>query len=763
MTIKKVIKRDNRVEDFDIGKINKWQRWAIYYDKNEKKPIFINWPEIVMKTINKCPEIISTEELQKRLINTCMSYKKWSYSVIAGRLQAALNRKKLFNNDRVLPSIKELHRKLVNKGLMIDMWYTDSEYEALELIIDHDRDFELSKSQIDYIESKYSLRDNITGEVFETPQFTYMRMAMHLAYGLNDRVYHAGKFYYYLSKNKINAPTPNFVNLGTKHRGYSSCCLYTVDDNAKSLSIGDYIAYTMTYMSAGIGAYIKSRSLGDSVRGGRIEHNGKLPYFRSLMAATNANTQGGRGGAATAYVTCYDPEIISVIMAQNQRTPLAKQIRNIHFAVTFNNFFIEKVIKDEDIFLFNTYTAYDLNEAIFNANDEEFKTLYEKYEKDENFEKKYIKAREVAITLLQQCHEISTIYYMNASEVNRHTPHLDKIYSSNLCLEITQPTKAYNEMINLFSRENNNDIGEISLCSLAGIVDPNIENDEEREEASYYALLMIDRCIDLNDYPWPHLEVCAKSRRNAGVGLIGLSYSLAKRKLKYDEKEGRKYIHEVSEKHAYYLIKASLKLAKEFGVAAWINKTKWPSGWLPIDTYNKNVDTIVDNDLKCDWESLRKEIIEVGGIRNSSLIAHMPSESSSKASGVPNSIYPIRDLHMYKTDLKTEISFSAIDNDNENVVYQSAWEIDPVELIKTYSIIQKFTDQSISLDLYYNRVKNKSLTYTDLLKELIACYKYGIKTKYYTNSLTIESTGLNKIELVQTDNMSGCSSGACTL
>jgi ribonucleoside-diphosphate reductase alpha chain len=313
--------------------------------------------------------------------------------------------------------------------------------------------------------------------------------------------------------------------------------------------------------------------------------------------------------------------------------------------------------------------------------------------------------------------------------------------------------------MSLYSTRDDNDIGEISLCSLGGINIANIESDAQYEEAAYYSVLQADQCLDLNEYPWPHLEVTAKGRRNIGIGIIGLAYELAKRGYKYDTLEGRNYIHQICERHAYFIIKASLKLGKELGNAPWMHKTKWPQGWLPIDTYNKNVDNITTQTYLYDWEELRQEIINNGGIRNSSLIAHMPAESSSKATGQPNGVYPIQDVVLIKSDLKHQIKQVAIDNDLYGDKYQIAWDIDIIDMIKAYAVIQKFTDQSISADLYMDRNKNKHLTYSQLLKELLAMHKYGMKTRYYTNSFTISASGLKSIELDD----KGCSSGMCTL
>jgi ribonucleoside-diphosphate reductase alpha chain len=248
------------------------------------------------------------------------------------------------------------------------------------------------------------------------------------------RLRHAVNWYNHFSFNRINAPTPNYVNLGTTHNGYASCCLYAVDDNAQSLAIGDHIAYTMTYMSAGIGGIINTRSLGDSVRNGTITHMGKLPYYRSLAGAVKANLQGGRGGACTTYFSCFDPEVLTIINLQNPRSTRDKQNRDIHFAIMFNRFFAVKVMKNEDIFTFNIKTAPDLMDAFFDGDNQKFETIYNAYENNPEFKKNYISARKILLAAGQQSFDVGTLYYFIIDEANRHTPFKDAIHSSNLCV-----------------------------------------------------------------------------------------------------------------------------------------------------------------------------------------------------------------------------------------------------------------------------------------------------------------------------------------
>uniref|UniRef100_A0A6C0JVP5 ribonucleoside-diphosphate reductase n=1 Tax=viral metagenome TaxID=1070528 RepID=A0A6C0JVP5_9ZZZZ len=796
MTIKTIIKRNGNIEEFIPSKLNKWGQWAANNLTDR-----VDWSEIILETVKNLDDSVTSKKLQQTLIKTCIHRKDWAHNLMAGRLYVALSRKDMFGNN--IPSVKEMFEKMLKLGLMIEFNYTDEDYVVIESIIDHSKDFNLTHFQLKHIESKYVLQNRSTRKKYETPQFTYMRMACALAHDEHPekRLEMIRDWYNHFSEGRISPPTPNYVNLGTPHRGFASCCLYSVGDSAKSLAVGDHIAYTMTYMSSGIGGILHTRSVGDSVKNGAIEHQGKLPYFNSLAGAVKANLQGGRGGACTSHYSSYDPEALTISQLQNPRSTEDRRNRDIHFSMLCNRLFAKKVAANEDIFTFNCYTAPDLYDAFFSGDSNEFERIYAIYESNPKFKKNYVNARKFIINATQQSYEVGTHYFAFIDEINRNTPFKEKIYSSNLCQEILLPTYPYENIVDLY-REVDNGIfeymdhndniiklnysdwvtdsngkftfagnlsndpkvkkvlksipsSEIALCTLASIAECNIKNDDEYRSVAYYALKMIDKCINMANYELPHIGYTAKKRMNAAVGLIGIAYTLAKNNLKYDSDDGRKKIHEISERHMYFLIEQSLKIAKERGTAEWINKTKWPDGWLPIDTYKKNIDSFANFELKYDWEKLRQDIIETGGIGHSSLVAHMPTEASSKAIGLPNGVYPIRELAMKKSDASNIIDWCAKDSDILIDKYQSAWKISSKDMIKVYAIIQKFTDHAGSWDLYKDRSESIDLSSSEMIEEFLDMVKFGIKTRYYQNSLTSDAD-------VNTQNKKTvCASGAC--
>lgn len=737
--IKSIIKRSGKEEEFSAEKVNGWGEWAAKALHGR-----VDWGEAVLHAVSVLPEKCSSEDLQNALIDFCLNKKTWEYNLMAGRLYYGLIVKKFYGKK--VPTVRELHRQMIDYGLLVDMGYSDEEYEEIEHIINHKLDLKNTHFEIHQIRHKYALRDKIAGKEFETPQFVYMRMAMALSQFEKDRIENIRRFYDHFSHKRINVPTPYYTNLGTKMNGFASCCVYTTNDTAPSLAAGDHIGYMMTVMSAGIGSHIKTRSLGDSIRNGLIVHQGKIPYYRALVGAVGANLQNGRGGAATVYYTAFDPEVEVIAKLKNPMTPAVKQVRGCDYSFGSNKFFAKKAALDEDVALFSYGDAPELYESQYGSS-EDFEQKYNEFLQSDK-PRTMVSARKLLVMILNEGYETGRHYLHFFDEMNTHTPFKDKIYSSNLCAEIALPTKGYDSVKELYEsyQEGN---GEIGLCNIGGIIVSNIENDDQYADVAYYVLKMIDFGIHYSDYVFKNLEDTAKSRLSAGVGILGLAHLMAKKNKKYSSQDGKDFIHEIFETHAWHLINASLRLGKERGNAPWMHKTKWPEGWLPIDTYNKKVDELVSTGNKRDWESLRKQIIENGGIRNSVCVAHMPGESSSLGSGTTNGPYPIRDYDLVKTNETMVLNYVAPDGTVLKDKYEIAWEIPSEDLIDCYAIMQKWTDQAISCDLYRKVQGDEKVGSSEMIKLYLRMAKYGVKTRYYINSKTAKGIDLNATEVCE--------------
>lgn len=803
--IKNIVKRDGRIEAYIPSKLNGWGRWAAANLGNK-----VDWSSIVIQSVSSMPETVSTAELQERLIQNCLDQGTWSYYLMAGRLYASHLHKIIHGS--VIPVVQELHHKMAADGVMVLLDYNDQEYAQAQSFINHKLDYDTPHFSLHYIRRKYSLQNRVTHQEYETQQFVYMRMAMTLAENepKDQRMDLVRRFYTEFAAKRMSAPTPNYVNLGTKLRGFASCCLYVVGDSEPSLAIGDHIAYRMTAASAGIGSHLISRSKGDPVRGGLIMHQGKLPYLASLGKAVHANMQAGRGGACTTYYSGFDPEAEIIAYLRNPRSTEDRRNRDLHYALVTNKFFAEKVARNEEAFSFNVYTAPKLTKLFFSDNLEEFKQEYERLENDPSFKKEYFKPRDLLLTSLNEALETGVAYLANIDEMNRHTPFREPIHSSNLCLEICEPNRPYYDMRDLYSdaevgwisvKLNDGSIQklnfnqsltledgkvvfagelqpgdvvqasaanpamritgiqevhaepEIALCSLGALAYDSIdENDDAAyQEAMYLTLKMIDYCIENSHYVLPHVAVTAKARMNAGVGLMGVAAHMARKGIAYDTTEGREELHRVAERHMYHAIRASLRISKERGKPRWMHKTRWARGWLPLDTYNRNVDELGNFQLNYDWEALRTEIIANGGIGHSCLVAYMPGESSSKALGNPNSIYPVRDTTLNKTDNSITVRWAAPHSDNPDYKYQSAWDISEIDMIKAYAVFQKFTDQAISADLWRRIKDDDTVSSRELLTHYFTMVKYGLKTRYYYNSNVASDKSLDNSGSINDD------------
>jgi ribonucleoside-diphosphate reductase alpha chain len=825
--IKEFIKRDGRIVPFDAAKAAGWGKWSARGFAR-----YIDWNKIVIQTVSQMPDRCHAAEFNAGLIRNALNEDTWAGQLMAGRIYAADIHKEVFGGKKH-KTLKEVHDIMQAAGVMVKLNYTDEEYAQIEQWVDHERDFHCAHYQLKQGRDKYALRNRLTGRIYETRQHALARVAMVMCERDDPllRMDRLKSIYADLYEERLSAPTPNHNNFGTGHNGLFSCCLFAAGDTRESIAASTHIAEVMTYMSAGLGENMMIRSLGDPIRGGAILHSGKPPYYNKQTGVVKSNKQGSRGGSLNEFYSAYDPEVKSIMVLKNPRTPINKRNRNIDYAMMINRWLLDKSAKGEDIFLFNCYTAPDLYAAMYGKDIGEFGRLYEKYEQDDSFKKTWVSARELVVNARSEGFETGRFYLAMIDEINYHTPHRDPILSSNLCMEITQPTWYYDHIRELYSEktlgfvkfqeeggeevylDSNQAIyikgitgkvaalelkagveyrlsssdnwkkvevitesrrePEVSLCALAAIIPTNIHSEEQYAETAYNALYMIDYCIDMNDYALPHMKLTAQARRNAGVGLMDVAHYMAQRKLSYNSIEGKMELHRLAERHAYHLIQASIRLAKERGCAEWIHKTNWPRGWTPQTTYQRNVDSLAPFINVYDWDQVSKDLIEVGGGRFSSLIAHMPGESSSKYSAASNSLMDLRELSIIKTDGDNTIYWVAPEADTLKEWYSIAWNRTRFEHTETYAIFQKWADQSISADDYATLKSDEKISSSQLIEETNYMAHLGRKTLYYTNSDTADKEALKTVmtrvrrEVAEDDglDLSGpvCTSGGCSI
>lgn len=726
--ITKVIKSNGCEVAFDPERLNKA---AIFGDDGNG-----NWSHIALDAYKRLYDGCTTKEVNQAIIDSCVSRKDEAHSRMAGRVLIGQIYKEAFGGFTKIPSLPSFYNTMVDKGYWEDMGYSFAELNTLDTVIDHSKDLGYGYAVLKQFRDKYGIKDAVNDILFESPQMMFMGISMAVMKNMpkDRRIKDVTKLYTYLSDLKINAPTPYLNGLRTGKTGYASCCVIKADDTAKSIGVAREVAYTMTVNQAGIGYYLASRSIGDGVRGNTIKHMGKLPYYRGIDTGVKENRQQSRGGSATISFLALDPQIDELIRLRNPMTVASKRINTMDYSVGINKSFVNRVAKNLDWMLVSYKDAPQLHDGMFTMTMEEFDSEVDKIAKDASIPKTWIKARDLAIEIITQRTETGRLYVYWTDEMNRHTPFKEIIYSSNLCSEIALPTKGYSDMRNLFKYDVED--GEVALCFLASLVAGRVKP-EEYEDVAYYTVLMIDNVMDIMTYPYENMESTVKKRRSIGVGITNVAHYIATHRVPYGSPESKQLIHDLAELHSYSLHKASLRLAKERGVCEWIGKTKYPSGWLPIDTYNKAIDSVVkDPTLKQDWESLRKEIIDFGGIRNSVLEAYMPNESSSLATNTTNGIYPVRDHVIFKKSPQGQVLFIVPDYEELKDYYTSAWDTPTNDMIDIYALFQKFTGQTISADLYldYTKQKGGKISMKEQLGYLIRATKLGMKTWYYLNS-----------------------------
>jgi ribonucleoside-diphosphate reductase alpha chain len=357
-----------------------------------------------------------------------------------------------------------------------------------------------------------------------------------------------------------------------------------------------------------------------------------------------------------------------------------------------------------------------------------FDDLYVKYESDDSIPRTSIGGQELILDLLKERAETGRIYIMNIDHCNEHSSFKDKVNMSNLCQEITLPTDPINHI--------DDSSGEIALCILSAVNVGKIRNLDELEELCDLAVRGLEELIDYQSYPVDAAQVSTLARRSLGIGYIGLAHYLAKAGVKYDEPEAWKLVHDLTEAFQYNLLKASNQLAKEKGPCQYFDQTKYSEGILPIDTYKKDVDEIVPNDLSFDWGALREDIL-TNGLRHSTLSAQMPSESSSIVSNATNGIEPPRDYLSTKKSKKGPLKqivpqYASLKNN-----YTLLWDMPGnTGYINVVAVMQKFFDQAISGNWSYNPLHydDNEVPTSVMAQDLLTTYKYGWKTSYYQNT-----------------------------
>jgi ribonucleoside-diphosphate reductase alpha chain len=678
---------------------------------------------------------IDTEDIQQILIksaNDLISLENPNYQYVAARLLLFSLRKKLFHRLWEHPKFLDHIKLCVEKGMYdkdILVNYTEAEIDRLNGFIDHERDYNFTYAGLRQVMDKYLVQDRSNGDIFETPQFMYMMIAATLfaQYPKESRLTYVKKYYDAVSRFKINIPTPVMAGVRTPLRQFASCVLVDSDDTLPSIFSSDMAIGRYVAQRAGIGINAgRIRGINSRIRGGEIQHTGVIPFLKKFEATVRCCTQNGvRGGSATVHFPIWHQEIEDILVLKNNKGTEDNRVRKLDYSIQISKIFYERFIKDEEITLFSPNNVPGLYEAFGLP---EFDDLYLKYESNKKIPNTKIRAQTLFMDLLKERAETGRIYIMNIDHCNTHSSFKDKVYMSNLCQEITLPTTPLQHI------DDKN--GEIALCILSAINLGLIKEKDELEELCDLSVRALDEIIDYQEYPVEAAKISTEARRSLGIGYIGLAHFLAKNKVKYDDKEALVLVDEITEAFQYYLLKASNTLAQEKGKCDWFDKTKYADGILPIDTYKKDLDSIIKRKLSYDWNTLRQDI-KHHGLRHSTLSAQMPSESSSVVSNATNGVEPPRDYLSIKKSKKGTLKQIVPDYNRLKNFYTLLWDMPSNEgYINVISVMQKYFDQAISGNWSYNpeNYKDGEVPTSVMANDLLTTYKLGWKTSYYQNT-----------------------------
>ena len=726
-----VKKRSGNVEQLDIEKIHKMVESACDGLSG------VSSSEVEMNSGIQFYDGITTNEIQEILVSSAsdlISLDNPNYQFVAARLLLFGLYKQVFGSGWKV-GFPNVHDHLVG-GVSLGIYdgellgkYSMEEWDRINSYVYHDRDLLFTYAGLRQVVDKYLVQDRSAGSVYETPQYMYILIAATLFanYPAESRLSYVKKYYDAISKHKINIPTPIMAGVRTPLRQFASCVLVDSDDTLDSIFSSDMAIGRYVAQRAGIGINAgRIRAINSKIRGGEVTHTGVIPFLKKFESTVRCCTQNGiRGGSATVHFPIWHQEIEDILVLKNNKGTEDNRVRKLDYSIQISKLFYERFIQDREISLFSPHDVPDLYDAF---GTDRFDNLYESYERDQSLPRKTVRAQELILDLLKERAETGRVYIMNIDHCNSHSSFKDKVYMSNLCQEITLPTDPIQHI--------DDADGEIALCILSAVNVGKLKHLDDLEELCDLSVRGLEELIDYQNYPVAAAERSTKFRRSLGIGYIGLAHYLAKCGYKYDNPSALVEVHKLTEAFQYYLLKASNQVAIEKGACEGFSRTKYADGILPIDTYKKDVDELVEPNYAYDWESLRASILE-HGIRHSTLSAQMPSESSSVVSNATNGIEPPRGYLSVKKSKKGPLkqivpSYQSLKNN-----YTLLWDMpNNTGYINIVAVMQKFFDQAISGNWSYNpeHYSDNEVPVSVMANDFLTTYKYGWKTSYYQNT-----------------------------
>jgi ribonucleoside-diphosphate reductase alpha chain len=761
-----VTKRSGETEELNIDNIHRMLENCKKEDLGRELDVSVS--DTAINAHIKLAESMNTSDIQQTLIKSAaekISIETPDYSIFAGRLLVTEMRKEVYRRFHPV-RFKDYIQKNVDNGLydpLIFDWYSEDEIDTLESIIDYNNDFARSYSSIVQLDSKYLIKDAVSGKRLEMIQETFMLIAMTIFAEEENSIELASQMYTALKEDKISLPTPVISGVRTQLKMFSSCCLLKMGDTTKSILASEYALSLMTANRAGIGVDMAPmRGIMAPVKNNTVKHTGALPILKAIESTSKQFTQNSlRSGATVVNYPIFNWELMNILEYKNNQGSNTNRARFIDYTIGIPDLFIKRVLAKEDWTLFSSEEVPLLLSTY--GNPALFDKAYSDYEANDSIRKKTLPAVEVFNKLIKERVGTGRIYTHFIDNVNRQGLFAEQVTQTNLCSEIFLPTKPMQfeglkstKLDSIGNYDLNN--GMVSLCILGCINLGKLDSIEELDGLTRIMVRFLDNLIDIQEYPMDATEYPTKGYRFLGVGISDFAHFLAKNEASLGTHKATKLTHQWSERFQYGLVKASIDLAKEKGACYYSDKSLYSKGIMPVDTYNKNVDQLYPNELECDWDTLRKEAKKYG-VRNTTLSAIPPTASSSLVSNSTQGIDPIQST----TDTFEASNFtvkSLIPDYHKEPYYMKAWELpnnNSAEYIKLMSILQKFIDQAMSTNQWYDltKVPNKILDSNRVKRDIFTAWKYGLKSLYYIRTKDKENTSDTIV--------SGCESGACNV
>ncbi len=727
-----IIKRDGNKDTLDLEKLHK----VVFYACENINGVSAS--EVEIKSSLQFYSGITSSEIQETLIKSAadlISEEQPNYQWVAGRLICYHLRKMVYGQFEpwhVLDLIKTNVEEGFYDSLLLEK-YTEQEWDELNSHLKHERDESMTYAAMEQWRGKYLVQNRVTNIIKETPQMAYMLISATLfaEYPRDTRLQWVKDYYDAISLFYISLPTPVMAGVRTPQRQFSSCVLIESDDSLDSINAttSSIVKYVSAKAGIGIGAG-SIRALGSPIRKGDAYHTGVIPFYKMFQSATRSCSQGGvRNGAATLYYPIWHYEVEDLLVLKNNKGTDDNRVRHMDYGVQFNKLFYERLISNGEITLFSPSDVPGLYEAFFSDQDK-FKELYERAERNTRLRKKTISATELFSMFMEERKNTGRIYLQNVDNANSHSSFLEEvapIRQSNLCAEIDLPTKPLNDF--------NDEEGEIALCTLSAINWGKIKKPKEFAKPCELAVRGLDALLTYQDYPVKAAKNATDGRRPLGVGIINLAYWMAKNDMSYTQPD-LEMIDTFAEAWSYYLIKASADLAEEQGACLWSDQTKYHNGLTPNQTYKQDVDELVPHKERMPWRELRDQL-KANGIRNSTLMALMPAETSAQISNATNGIEPPRSLVSVKQSKHGVLKQVVPRIHKLKNKYELLWDQrSPEGYLKIMAVLQKYIDQGISVNTSYNPVfyEDEKISMSEMLRHLMIFYKYGGKQLYYFNT-----------------------------